>query len=116
MFDRIAYTELTAFITNQLPSGTSFALNEHDSAEQIFIPSQLARVQNICRATGSWSGPSQTSARVARSGSRCLSPPIVNALSSAAAPPTPAVTQIVLLLPLPLLSTGMRQPRLRSRS
>lgn len=47
MFDRIAYTELTAFITNQLPSGTSFALNEHDSAEQIFIPSQLARVQNI---------------------------------------------------------------------
>jgi hypothetical protein len=47
MFDRIAYTELTAFITNQLPSGTTFALNEHDSAEQIFIPSQLARVQNI---------------------------------------------------------------------
>jgi len=47
MFDRIAYTELTAFVTNQLPSGTSFALNEHDSAEQIFIPSQLARVQNI---------------------------------------------------------------------
>ena len=47
MFDRIAYTEITAFITNQLPTGTTFALNEHDSSEQIFIPSQIARVQNI---------------------------------------------------------------------
>jgi len=47
MFDRIAYTEITAFITNQLPTGTSFALNEHDSSEQIFIPSQIARAQNI---------------------------------------------------------------------
>lgn len=47
MFERIAYTEITAFVTNQLPSGTSFAINEHDSSEQVFIPSQIARVQNI---------------------------------------------------------------------
>lgn len=42
-----AYTELTAFVMHQLPTGTSFAVSEDNSAEQIFIPSQVARMQNI---------------------------------------------------------------------
>ena len=43
----VAYTELTAFVMNQLPTGTAFAVSEQNSSEQIFIPSQVARVQNL---------------------------------------------------------------------
>jgi len=95
MFDRIAYTEITAFITNQLPTGTTFALNEHDSSEQIFIPSQIARVQNIVpgdrvmvRAIpNKREGGAQWFAVF-------VSPLDVRPVEIAAAPPTPAVTQI----------------------
>jgi hypothetical protein len=47
MDQHIAYTELTAFVMNQLPTGTTFAVSEQNSSEQIFIPSQVARVQNL---------------------------------------------------------------------
>lgn len=43
----VAYTELTAFVINQLPTGTTFAVSEQDSSEQVFIPSQVARMQNL---------------------------------------------------------------------
>lgn len=43
----VAYTEITAFVINQLPTGTTFAVSEQDSSEQVFIPSQVARMQNI---------------------------------------------------------------------
>lgn len=41
------FINLTAFVLNQIPTGSTFAVNEADSSEQIFIPSQLARSQNI---------------------------------------------------------------------
>jgi exoribonuclease R len=47
MNNHIAYTEITAFVMHQLPTGTSFAVSEDNSAEQIFIPSQVARMQNL---------------------------------------------------------------------
>jgi hypothetical protein len=92
MFDRIAYTELTAFVTNQLPSGTSFALNEHDSAEQIFIPSQLARVQNILPGDRVTVRAIPNKREGGAQWFAVFISPIVN---DPVAPPAPAVTQIV---------------------
>jgi exoribonuclease R len=43
----VAYTELTGFVLNQLPTGTAFAVSDQNSSEQIFIPSQVARMQNL---------------------------------------------------------------------
>lgn len=42
-----AFTELNAYVINQIHTGSTFAVNESDSSEQIFIPSQIARMQNI---------------------------------------------------------------------
>jgi len=47
MTSYIPYTELHGFIISQIATGSTFAVCEHDSSEQIFIPSQLARMQNL---------------------------------------------------------------------
>lgn len=47
MREMIPYTELSAYVLNQLVTGTTFAVNEEDTTEQVFIPSQLAKMQNI---------------------------------------------------------------------
>lgn len=47
MQELMPYTNMVGFVLNKLETGTSFAVNVEDTSEQIFIPSQLANMQNI---------------------------------------------------------------------